>query len=101
MNRLLGSLFAIAGVLASFGSALAQDWPSKAVRIVSGAGPAGTPTLTARILADAMSQALGQQFIVDPRVGAAGNLAAELVAKSAPDGYTYLITTNGAHGIAP
>jgi tripartite-type tricarboxylate transporter receptor subunit TctC len=75
-------------------SAFAQPYPSKPVRIVA-AYPAGTGVdIAARIVGHKLSEALGQQFIVDNRPGAGGNIAAEAVAKSPPDGYTLLFTNN-------
>ena len=106
MNRVPGSAVALSRVFACVlflaGSASAQqDWPNRSIRVITGAGPAGTPTLTARIVTEPMSQSLGQPIVVDPRVGAGGNLAADLTAKAAPDGYTFMLATNGSHGIAP
>src|SRR5688572_2349915 len=77
-----------------------QAYPTKTVRIVA-AFPAGTGVdITARIIAAKLGEAFSQQFVVDNRAGAGGNIAAELVAKSAPDGYT-LLYTNNAHTINP
>lgn len=80
---------------ASAGSALAQDYPSRAVRLVIGFAPGGIADLSSRLLTQALSERLGQPFIVDNRPGAGGIVAAEQVAKSAPDGYNLLLMTNG------
>ena len=74
-------------------------WPNKPVRIVVPFAPAGTTDILARALAPELGRAFGQVFIIDNRPGAGGNLGADLVAKSAPDGYTLLMGTVGTHAI--
>jgi tripartite-type tricarboxylate transporter receptor subunit TctC len=74
--------------------AWAQSYPTRPVRIVSGFPPGGVNDTYARLIGQWLSQRLGQQFIVENRPGAGGNLAAESVARSAPDGYTLLLTTS-------
>jgi len=69
------------------------------VRIVVPFAPGGTTDILARALAPELSRVFGQQFIVDNKPGAGGNVGAEQVAKSAPDGYTLLMGTVGTHGI--
>ncbi len=68
-----------------------QPWPAKAVRIINPFSPGGSLDLVARLLAKAMNTELGQPFIVENRPGAGGSIGIELVAKSAPDGYTLLM----------
>ena len=74
-------------------------WPTKPVRIVVPFAPGGTTDILARAMAPELSKAFGQQFIVDNRAGAGGNVGAEMVAKSPGDGYTLLMGTVGTHGI--
>lgn len=91
----------LAGVLllASL-SAAGGDFPSKPVRILVGFTPGGGPDLTARQLAPRLAELWKQQVIVENRPGAGGTLAAALVAKASPDGYT-LLSVSSAHAIAP
>jgi tripartite-type tricarboxylate transporter receptor subunit TctC len=91
-------LAAIAGACAM--PAIAQgSWPTKPVRIVVPFAPGGTTDILARAVAPELSRAFGQQFIVDNRAGAGGNVGSEIVAHSPPDGYTLLMGTVGTHGI--
>ena len=86
-------LACIVCALAVHGAALAQ-YPSRPVRMLVGFTPGGGTDINARLLAPKLSELLGQQFVVENRPGAATNVASELVAKSAPDGYTLLFTTS-------
>ncbi|HSH88573.1 MAG TPA: tripartite tricarboxylate transporter substrate binding protein [Ramlibacter sp.] len=80
--------------------ALAQGaWPNKPVKIVVPFAAGGTTDILARALGPDLSKAFGQQFIVDNRAGAGGNVGAEIVAHSPGDGYTLLMGTVGTHGI--
>jgi len=88
------SAFAAAG-------AGAQTYPSKSVRIVVGLAPGGTTDLVTRILAQRLGESWGQNVVVDNRPGASGMIGAELVAKSAPDGYTLLVTPQTSVAVAP
>lgn len=82
-------------------AAWAQAYPARAVRIVVPFPPGGTSDILARTAAPKLSAEWGQPVIVDNRPGAAGNIAAEHVARSAGDGYTLFITTVGIHAIHP
>ena len=100
-RRALNTLAAaLALTLGAAGMAQAQShWPAKPVRIVVPFAAGGTTDILARAIAPELGKAFGQQFIVDNRGGAGGNIGAELVARSAPDGYTLLMGTVGTHGI--
>src|SRR5262245_34873485 len=80
------------GALAISGSARAESYPSRPVKIVVPFPAGGSNDIIARILAQKLSEALGQQFLVENRGGAGGNIGAEAVANSTPDGYTLLVT---------
>ena len=89
-------LCAVAMQLAPFSSPLAQTYPSRAVRLIV-PFPAGSATdLVARLVGNYLQDALGQPFVVENKPGAQGVIAADAVAKSPPDGYTLLVTTNTA-----
>jgi tripartite-type tricarboxylate transporter receptor subunit TctC len=81
--------------------AAAQDFPAKAVRIVVPWPPAGNVDITARTVAPALGEALGQQVIVENRAGAGGRIGTEAVAKSTPDGYTLLLGSSGTVTAGP
>jgi len=85
---------AIVALPAASRVASAQSYPVRPVRILSGFPPGGISDTYARLMAQWLSQQLGQQFIVENRPGAGATLAAEAVAKAAPDGYTLLQTTS-------
>jgi tripartite-type tricarboxylate transporter receptor subunit TctC len=93
----VSSLFAI--LLVANQVQAQTSWPSKPVRIVVPFAPGGTTDILARAVAPELSRVFGQSFVVENRAGAGGNVGADVVAKSAPDGYTLLMGTVGTHGI--
>jgi tripartite-type tricarboxylate transporter receptor subunit TctC len=81
-------------LLGMSGALWAQNWPTKPIRMIIAFPPGGPTDLVSRVLAQRLSEQLGQQVIVDNKPGAGGNIAAELSAKAAPDGYTVFYNTS-------
>ena len=79
----------------------AQPYPSKPVRLIVPYAPGGATDIISRASAIELSKTLGQSVVVDNRPGAGGNVGAEMAAKSAPDGYTMLMSASSLHGITP
>ncbi|MDQ3260804.1 MAG: tripartite tricarboxylate transporter substrate-binding protein, partial [Pseudomonadota bacterium] len=103
-----GSAFSLAAIglvavflcIASLNTyAQTQPYPTKTIKIVVPYPAAGGPDILARVIASKLTPVLGQQVIVDNRPGAGGNIGADLVAKSAPDGYTLVMGTVATHSI--
>lgn len=80
----------LAGCIAS-GSTWAQSWPARTIQIIAPSSAGSTPDLVARMIAQKLSEQLGQQVVAVNRVGASGNVGSESVARAAPDGYTILL----------
>ena len=96
----------LAGIVVAFtlggAGAKAEDrYPSKPVRIVVSFSAGGPTDTVARVMGAKMGDLLGQQFVVENKVGAGGNIGADLVAKAPPDGYTLLMATVSTHAINP
>ena len=80
---------------------VAQQYPTKPVRILVGYTPGGGVDTTARLIAQALTELWGAQVFVENRPGASGNIATEITAKSAPDGHTLVLCNIGSHAITP
>lgn len=81
--------------LLAIGVGAQPTWPTKPIKLVVPYGPGSSPDVIARIVAEKLSPRLGQPVVIENRVGAGGNTGSGAVAKSAGDGYTFLISTNG------
>src|SRR5262249_24897097 len=92
--------FSLVALIALTQPLAAQDWPRQPIRIVVGFGAGGGTDIAARIVAQPLSELLGQPVVVENRVGAGGTTAAEGVARAPKDGYTALMMSN-AHAVAP
>jgi tripartite-type tricarboxylate transporter receptor subunit TctC len=90
IHRALIAAAALAVSCAQVPPASAQDWPTRPVRILIGFGAGGGTDVATRIVADGLSELLGQQFVIENRTGAGGTIAAGIVAKAPSDGYTAL-----------
>ena len=104
MTRILpliaAAFVAVAGAAAGAAPALAQGaYPNRPVRVIVPFAAGGTTDIFARLIGERLSTALGQQFIIENRGGAGGNIGADAVAKAAPDGYTLVMGTVGTHAI--
>jgi tripartite-type tricarboxylate transporter receptor subunit TctC len=100
LAAVLGVVLPLAGaVLPS--TASAQDYPNRPIRLVVPFAPGGNVDITARAIAPALGEALGQQIIVDNRAGGGGFIGAAFAAKSAADGYTLLLGSSGTISVAP
>jgi tripartite-type tricarboxylate transporter receptor subunit TctC len=99
-NRLLTAGFLLL-LVGNIPSAAAQDFPNRPVHIVVPWPPSGNVDITARTVAPALGEALGQQVVVDNRPGAGGTIGSGQVAKASPDGYTLLLGSSGTISSAP
>ena len=101
MNRLIVLTLVTMLTAVASASAVAQSFPVKPIRLVVAFAPGGATDTFSRVTAAEMSKSLGQQVIVENRPGAGTTIAAELIAKSPPDGYTLLFTDLSTHAITP
>jgi tripartite-type tricarboxylate transporter receptor subunit TctC len=95
----LGALAAIAAAVVA--EATADTYPSRPVRILVPFAPGGAPDLVARMIGDKLGASLGQRFIAENRVGAGGNIASEMAAQAAPDGYTLYLAAHPPFTLNP
>jgi tripartite-type tricarboxylate transporter receptor subunit TctC len=103
MNRGLRTVLALAAaiMLATASHGYSQGYPTKVVKFIVPQGPGGATDVFARAIAQKLSERWGQPVVVENRAGAAGNIGTDVVAKSAPDGYTILVTYAGSQAINP
>lgn len=94
MNRYIRNLIALTMLATTSSYAMAQVYPIKPVRMVVGFAPGGSTDVVARLLSRKLTDALGQQFLVENRSGASSNIASQIVARSPADGYTLLYMTS-------
>jgi tripartite-type tricarboxylate transporter receptor subunit TctC len=94
LARMSAALAGLLALAAAMTVAIAADYPERPVTLVVGFPPGGASDILARIITDKLGSQLGQPFIVDNRPGAGGNVAGEVVAHAAPDGYTLLLGNN-------
>ena len=105
MMRLRRTLATAGCVLAMAGYAVhshaQEEWPKRPIRVIVPAAPGGAGDITARALAPALGEQLGQRIVIDNRAGAAGNIGVELAAKAQPDGYTILLGNISTNAVNP
>lgn len=101
MIPLAAAVLAVLSLSSAASAAERGAYPTKPIRMLVGFAPGGGTDTTARAMANKMTERLGQQVIIDNRPGAAGNIATEIAARSAPDGYTILMGTIAALSINP
>ena len=97
----LCALWCLLAGLGLHASAMAQTWPAKSIKVVVGFAPGGTTDVMARLVAQGLTESLGQTVLVDNKPGASGNIAAAEVTRSAPDGYTLLIAPTSVETVNP
>ncbi|HVE89693.1 MAG TPA: tripartite tricarboxylate transporter substrate binding protein [Burkholderiaceae bacterium] len=91
MTRLVSALLILLAAFA--GSVSAQSYPARPVKVIAAFAPGTTSDIIARLISERLTQSMGQPFVVENKTGAGGTIAAEFVARSAPDGYTLLMST--------
>jgi tripartite-type tricarboxylate transporter receptor subunit TctC len=100
MRRSISLALALAFMV--LGQAQAQTaWPARPIKMIVGFAPGGSTDVTARIIAQALSERLGQPVLIENRAGAGGNIGADAVAKADPDGYTLLMATSSTFAANP
>jgi tripartite-type tricarboxylate transporter receptor subunit TctC len=101
MHRILATLAVAAFAALAPGLAWPQAYPGKPVRLIVPFPPGGSTDIVARIVAQKLSERLGQQVVVENRGGAGGTIGTDVVAKSTPDGYTLGVGSTSTHAVAP
>ena len=94
LQKVSGFGFALAVVT---NAAMAQTYPSKPIRVIVPYAAGGFSDISSRLVGAAMSRALGQTLVIEPKPGGGGRVGADMIAKAAPDGYQILYTTSGTH----
>ncbi len=97
----LAATFAVCAIAQTHSTVAGQTWPTRPVRIIVPFAPGGTADTLGRIVAVKLSEGFGQSFVVENRAGAGGVTGSDLVAKSAPDGYTLVVSGVASHAVAP
>jgi tripartite-type tricarboxylate transporter receptor subunit TctC len=100
-NRILGFFIAVLSILVTAGSATAQQWQYKPIKLLVPFAAGGNIDVTGRLIAARLSQTLGQQMVVENRVGGGGIIAMEAVQRATPDGYTLLWASTNVMAIVP
>ena len=100
-RRFLGATLAVLSILALAGPANAQNWPDRPIKLLVPFAAGGNIDVTGRLMAARLSEALGQQMVVENRVGGGGIIAMEAVQRAAPDGYTLLWASTNVMAIVP
>src|SRR5829696_10208587 len=100
LNRLLSAVIALAVAVAAAPS-VAQQYPTRALRIVVGFAPGGSADVLSRIMGQRLSESVGQPVIIENRPAAGGTIATDIVAKAQPDGHTLLLGSVGTMVFAP
>ncbi|MBI4195370.1 MAG: tripartite tricarboxylate transporter substrate binding protein [Betaproteobacteria bacterium] len=94
-------VFAVVAVVMLQAGAQAAEYPARPIRMIVPYAPGGATDIFARIVAEKLASAWGQQVVVDNRAGAGGNIGSDLAAKANPDGYTMLLGTSGSNAVNP
>jgi tripartite-type tricarboxylate transporter receptor subunit TctC len=102
LSHCIGLSLLVSAVMAGAASAQQPEagWPNRPIRLIAPFPPASTADVIGRLLGQKLGARLGQQIVVDNRVGASGNIGADAIAKSAPDGYTIGVVTSSTQAVA-
>src|SRR6476659_2049601 len=95
--KLMVAVICVVGLFSDHANA--QQWPTRVVKFVVPFSAGGTTDILGRLMAQRLSEEYGQQFVVENKGGAGGNIGTDAVAKAAPDGYTFVVGTPGPHVI--